>query len=53
MRQIHITDANGRRLFNRLWDNGSLTLTFDSGFGFVDRLLVAERGWVILDGWPD
>ena len=50
-RKVHITDANGKIIYNRLWDDGTLVIRFDSGSGFVDRLMVKVRSWVIVDGW--
>lgn len=52
-RKVHITDSEGRPLYNRLWDDGTMVLQFDSGFGFIDRLDVKQEGWIILAGWRD
>jgi hypothetical protein len=50
-RKVHITDLEGSRLYNRLWDDGSNVLAFDSGYGFVDRTTAMRNGWIIRDGW--
>lgn len=49
--QVHIDTADGEPLYDRLYDDGSLVLTFESGFGFVDRLDVERFGWKISAGW--
>jgi hypothetical protein len=51
-RKVHITDANGRLIYTRLWDEGGMVLRFFDGFGFVDKLEVKRSNWRIKDGWP-
>jgi hypothetical protein len=48
--RVHITSENGTLLFDRLIDDGSNAMRFESGFGFVakDELLNGEK---IVIGW--
>ncbi len=50
MTEIHIEDANGKPLFNRLIDDGTNVLRFISGFGFVTREEVIRQHWIIKEG---
>lgn len=51
-RQVHIRDLEGKLLFNRLYDEGSI-MRFESGFGGVDHLNVQRNRWQVCDGWPE
>ncbi len=51
VRAVHILNHDGTPLFNRLFDDGSMVFTFESGSGFVDRLDVERFGWTIVPGW--
>jgi len=50
--KVHILDADGRIIFNRLFDSGEGPLLFE-GSGFIDRFDVKRRRWTIVPGWPD
>lgn len=51
-KRVHITDAAGKPLYNRLWDDGiGNVLPFESNYGFIDRLDIARYGWQVRDGW--
>ena len=50
--KVHIRDQEGRLVYNRLYDDGSLVLRFESGHGFVDRLLVKRKRYDVMPGWP-
>lgn len=52
-KKVHILTRDGKPLFNRLFDDGSLVLYFQSGYGWVDRLDIARFGWLLRDGWTD
>lgn len=49
--KIHITDASGNKLYNRLHDDGGNVLTFESGNGHVCRDRCQREGWIIVEGW--
>ena len=50
-KKVHITDIAGDLLYTRLWDDGSMSLEFNSGGGFIDKLDVGRFQWKIKPGW--
>ena len=51
-RKVHVIDPHGRPRFNRLLDNGSDILRFESGHGFVERDRL-PAGSKVVAGWWD
>ena len=53
LRRVHITDAAGVRLYNRLLSDGGPVYVFESGNGFVTQDQVRQHNWRVGDGWPE
>jgi len=51
-KKVHVVDRNGKPVYNRLWDDGTDVLRFESGNGFVKRSeMVWGRDCKVVDGW--
>jgi hypothetical protein len=51
--RVHVRDAQGQMVFNRLLDEGSARLRFHSGHGWVDKRDLRLHGWTLHPGWPE
>jgi hypothetical protein len=52
VRRVHVRDARGSLLFNRLEDSGGEQMRFASGHGWVNKYDLAAHGWTLHAGWP-
>jgi hypothetical protein len=49
--RVHVRDADGALLYNRLTDDGTGLLRFEV-YGFVTVDTCRRNRWQICDGWP-
>lgn len=51
-RKVHIRDAGGIAIYNRLEDTGENAIPFAGGYGgFVTRDDCKRLGWTVCNGW--
>lgn len=50
-RKVHVVHETGRVVYDRLLDDGTEIIRFESGNGFVERRTMARRGYKIAEGW--
>jgi hypothetical protein len=50
-KQIHIRNRDGALIYNRLYDDGSDILGFESGHGFIHRRLLTPSAYTVHPGW--